>query len=112
MNTKLPEITIEKLIESGYMEWKSSMLKEDNKRAFQKIIRNNSNLKLYFIDIFYWNDFGMFSSEVFFYLNEAEEGEYFKVHYNINKYTTIAELESFYSEIYEKMKCVPNVLNN
>lgn len=111
--------TIEKLIEAGYKEYPDSIHPQN--RHFQKTVRDFFNKKMYFINVEKWNwediDYSLqsnsnyqFSSEVHFFLqNEI----HFIVKFNIiSVKNTIAEMEGFYFDVYNKMNCVPDIHNN
>ena len=88
------------------------MLLGEQKRGFQKCIRNSLNKKKYFIQVYYWIFIGQWSSEVVFYLNKDNIDERFEVNYNLSEKSTIEEMEEFYSGIYTQMGCVIDPINN
>lgn len=99
--------TIKNLLETGYKEYPDRIYPEN--RLFQKTITNLVDRKLYFIDVQLWR-FGKFSSKVYYFL-ENKRG--FVVTFDINdEKNTIEEMEEFFSDVYHKMKCIPNIHNN
>lgn len=89
---------------------------------YQKTVVGPDRMKLYFINVYLWefpNTDPSASVEVVLYRDDglthrdSETAETsFHVNLQLGKNSSIAGLEGFYAELYEKLGCIPDLHNN
>ena len=110
-------ITQELLEASGYRRYPSGHDKWCL-GLWQKTIRSRNGLKFYFINFYLWQfpDRDVSASvEVALYREDGlshEEETDFRVALQIGSKTSLAQVENFYAELYEKLGCVPDIHNH
>lgn len=113
-------VTPDDLVAAGYVYYAQSGAGHKHADClYSKTIRSGK-LKLYFIHVFYYDhrlrehDSGFefphgYVVESSFFL---EDGTYFSVQHNSLNEVGIAEMQRFFSEVFEVLHCVPDVHNN
>jgi hypothetical protein len=106
-------LTKEQLLEAGYEE-----LGYDYRRCdhyYQKRIYNDDKYVLYIIKVGMW-DFHRIDTtggiHYECYVNLYRGNQEFTITYTVNDSDTVQTIEAFFSEIFSKLNCVPDIHNN
>jgi hypothetical protein len=102
-------LTKEVLAEAGYKPFVSL-----GREGMQKCVRVPGGVTNYFIDCYIVQRDGVvtIAAEGHFYLGKWRDGPWFTVEVHSAQKLTVEELEGFFSDVYVKLDCCPDVHDN
>jgi len=91
---------------------------------WQKIVRGPDGMKRYFINVYLWEfprtasseqasvEVALYRDDGLTHRDQTDLQTDFRVNLQLGNASTLAGMEGFYAELYEKLGCVPDLHNN